>query len=150
VQHKDIHPEGYQRVVVPVNFRPQVMEEIPFIIQLAQMFQSEIFLIAPPKGSELFNESLLKDVETAFESAQIKWSIQHTENGSNFIHSVVRHGAAVQADLICAVNFAYEYLYTFFPRAEEEELIYNDAEIPVMLITPEKQDDAVYTVPLWH
>ncbi len=150
VQHKDIHPEGYQKVVVPVNFRPQIMEEIPFIVQLAKMFQSEIFLIAPPQESEMYNESLLKEVETAFESAQIKWSIEHTESGSNFIHSTVRYAAAVQADLICAVNFAYEYLYTLFPRAEEEELIYNDAEIPVMLITPEKQDDAVYTVPLWH
>jgi nucleotide-binding universal stress UspA family protein len=150
VQHKDVHPEGYERVVVPINFRPQVMEEIPFIIQLAKMFQSEIFLIAPPKNSELYNEALLQEVEMAFQKDDVRWSISHTEDGGNFIHSVVRYGAAVQADLICAVNFSYEYLYTLFPRAEEEGLIYNDAEIPVMLLTPEKQDDIVYTVPLWH
>lgn len=150
VQHKDVHPEGYERVVVPVNFRPQIMEEIPFIIQLAKMFQSKIFLVAPALDSESFNAQLLTEIEIAFENSGVVWSIHHLESDANFIKSVVRYGASVQADLICAVNFSYEYLYTLFPRAEEEGLIYNDAEIPVMLITPEKQDDVVYTVPLWH
>lgn len=150
VQHKDVHPQGYERVVVPINFRPQVMEEIPFIVQLAKMFQSEIFLIAPPKDSELYSESIIKEVENAFQAENVKWNMHYTAEGSNFVHSIVRFGASIDADLICAVNFSYEYLYTLFPRAEEEGLIYNDAEIPVMLITPEKQDDIVYTVPLWH
>jgi len=150
VQHKDVHPERYQKMVVPINFRPQILEETPFIIQLAKMFQSEIFLIAPPMNSELNSPALLKEVEAAFQNENIQWTIHHADENVAFIHAIVRHGAAVQADLICAVNFSYEYLYTLFPRAEEEGLIYNDAEIPVMLITPEKQDDVVYTVPLWH
>jgi nucleotide-binding universal stress UspA family protein len=150
VQERDVHPTGYERMVVPINFRPQVMEEIPFIIQLAKMFDSKVFLVAPPQDSELYSETLLKEVEATFQSAEVSWEIYHVESGSNFSHAVVRHAAAVQADLICAVNFSYEYLYTLFPRAEEEALIYNDAEIPVMLITPEQQDDMVYTVPLWH
>jgi hypothetical protein len=49
------------------------------------------------------------------------------------------------------VNFAYEFLYTLFPRTEEENLIYNDAQIPVMLITPEKRDDGMeYLSLMWH
>jgi hypothetical protein len=48
------------------------------------------------------------------------------------------------------VNFSFEYLYTLFPRTEEEDLIYNEAQIPVLLITPEQQDDSVYYIPMWH
>jgi hypothetical protein len=67
-----------------------------------------------------------------------------------FAKSVVAYAATVDADLICAVNFSFEYLYTLFPRTEEEDLIYNEAQIPVLLITPEQQDDAVYYIPMWH
>jgi hypothetical protein len=52
--------------------------------------------------------------------------------------------------MICGLNFSFEYLYTLFPRAEEEDLIYNEAQIPVLLLTPEVQEDMAYTIPLWH
>ncbi len=150
VQHRDVHPTGYERMVVPINFRPQIMEEIPFILHLAKMFDSKIFLVAPSKDSELYSAELVQEVHSVFQTQGIPLEMYHAEDNANFVHAVVRYAAAVQAALICAVNFSYEYLYTLFPRAEEEALIYNDAEIPVMLITPEKQDDMVYTVPLWH
>jgi hypothetical protein len=76
--------------------------------------------------------------------------INHAERGASFAKAVVHYAAGVDADLICAVNYSYEYLYTLFPRAEEEDLIYNEPQIPVLLLTPEVEDSSTYTIPLWH
>ena len=31
---------------------------------------------------------------------------------------------------------------------EEEDLIYNDPQIPVLLITPQNQDEVIYNIPM--
>jgi hypothetical protein len=67
-----------------------------------------------------------------------------------FAKSVTHFAASIDADLICAVNFSYDYLYSLFPRVEEEDLIYNEAQIPVLMITPEQREDLMYYFPLLH
>jgi hypothetical protein len=76
--------------------------------------------------------------------------LHHVSTGTNFAKAVAHYASGVDADLICAINYSYEYLYTLFPRAEEEDLIYNEAQIPVLLLTPEVQESNVYSIPLWH
>jgi hypothetical protein len=96
------------------------------------------------------DEELIAKVEDTFRAANIPFSMHLETEHKPFAKSVVAYAASVDADLICAVNFSFEYLYTLFPRTEEEDLIYNEAQIPVLLITPEQQDDSVYYIPMWH
>jgi hypothetical protein len=151
VQQRPIRSEGYKKIVIPVTFRQQLLEEASFFAEMAKLFNSEVYFIAQQVAS--FNHSddeLITKVEEVFSSANIPFSMHIEKDQRPFAKSVVAYAATVDADLICAVNFSFEYLYTLFPRTEEEDLIYNEAQIPVLLITPEQQDDSVYFIPMWH
>jgi nucleotide-binding universal stress UspA family protein len=150
VQQRGIREHGLRRMVVPINFRPQILEELPLIIALAQSFLSEVHLITSNVDSEMKDEDLVKKIEHAFADAGVVCLMHHDQEKGNFAKAVVHYAAGIDADMICGLNFSFEYLYTLFPRAEEEDLIYNEAQIPVLLLTPEVQEDMAYTIPLWH
>jgi hypothetical protein len=149
VQQRHIRSEGYKKIVIPVTFRQQLLEEANFFSEMAKLFSGEVYFIAQQVASE-HDEELIAKVEAVFNSANIPFSLHIETDQKPFAKSVVAYAASVDADLICAVNFSFEYLYTLFPRTEEEDLIYNEAQIPVLLITPEQQDDSVYYIPMWH
>jgi nucleotide-binding universal stress UspA family protein len=150
VQQRGIREHGLQKLVVPVNFRPQILEELPLIIALAQTFLSEVHLVLSNLSHQEQDPALIQQIEQSFADAKVVCLINHAERGASFAKAVVHYAAGVDADLICAVNYSYEYLYTLFPRAEEEDLIYNEPQIPVLLLTPEVEDSSTYTIPLWH
>lgn len=149
VQQRQVRAEGYKKIVIPVTFRQQLVEEASFFASMAKLFSSEVYFIAQEVASG-HDQELISKVENIFTEANIAFSLHIESEHRPFAKSVVAYAAAVDADLICAVNFSFEYLYTLFPRTEEEDLIYNEAQIPVLLITPEQQDDAVYYIPMWH
>jgi hypothetical protein len=113
------------------------------------LFSGEVYFIAQQIASGN-DEELITKLEGIFSAANIPFSLHIDDDNKPFAKSVVAYAATVDADLICAVNFSFEYLYTLFPRTEEEDLIYNEAQIPVLLITPDQQDDSVYFIPMWH
>lgn len=149
VQQRQVRAEGYKKIVIPVTFRQQLVEESSFFASMAKLFSSEVYFIAQEVASG-HDQELISKVENIFTEANIAFSLHIETEHRPFAKSVVAYAAAIDADLICAVNFSFEYLYTLFPRTEEEDLIYNEAQIPVLLITPEQQDDAVYYIPMWH
>jgi nucleotide-binding universal stress UspA family protein len=149
VQQRHIRSEGYKKIVIPVTFRQQLLEEATFFAEMAKLFNGEVYFIAQQVASDN-DEELIAKVEGVFSNANIPFSMHIEKDQRPFAKSVVNYAASVDADLICAVNFSFEYLYTLFPRTEEEDLIYNEAQIPVLLITPEQLDDSVYFIPMWH
>lgn len=149
VQQRHVRAEGYKKIVMPVSFRQQLIEEAGFFADMAKLFSSEVYFIVQQIASG-HDEELITKVENIFKEANVPFSLHIETDHKPFAKSVVAYAATIDADLICAVNFSFEYLYTLFPRTEEEDLIYNEAQIPVLLITPEQQDDSVYYIPMWH
>jgi len=148
VQERTIREQGYKKLVIPVDYRHQLLDESKAFVQLAQLFGSEVHLVIKKVNAELTDAKLLGDIKQSFDAAGISVTLHEVDHKLHFTKELVRYAAAVEADLICAVNFSYEYLYTLFPRTEEEDLIYNDAQIPVLLITPSNQDEVLYNIPM--
>ncbi len=150
VQQREMRSEGFKKIVVPIHWRSQILEELPVIVQMALQFNGEVHLVSPPIDDEHEDEHLLDQVKSEFDKNKIVFTYHQEIDRVHFAKKVARYAAAIDADLICSINFSYEYLYTLMPRSEEEDLIYNDAQIPVLLLTPEIQDNQVYVVPFWH
>jgi nucleotide-binding universal stress UspA family protein len=150
VQQREIRKEGFKKIVVPIHWRSQVLEELPVIIQMAKQFNGEVHLISPPIDDQHEDANLLEQVEGEFTKSGVVFTYHQETDRVHFAKKVARYAAGIDADLICSINFSYEYLYTLMPRSEEEDLIYNDAQIPVLLLTPQIQDNQVYIVPFWH
>jgi len=148
VQERTIREQGYKKLVIPVDYRHQLLDESKAFVQLAQLFGSEVHLVIKKVNAELTDAKMLGEIKQSFDAAGISVTLHEVDHKLHFTKELVRYAAAVEADLICAVNFSYEYLYTLFPRTEEEDLIYNDAQIPVLLITPSNQDEIIYNIPM--
>jgi nucleotide-binding universal stress UspA family protein len=148
VQERDIRPQGYKKLVIPVDYRHQLLEEATALVQLAKLFGGEAHLVIKRINAELMDESVLSGIKKLFSENQISVEMHEVAHSNHFTKELVRYAASIEADLICAINFSYEYLYTLFPRTEEEDLIYNDPQIPVLLITPHNQDEVIYNIPM--
>jgi nucleotide-binding universal stress UspA family protein len=148
VQERDIRPQGYKKLVIPVDYRHQLLDESKAFVQIAKLFGGEVHLILKRVNAELMDESMLSGIKDVFAQNDIAIHLHEVAHTGHFTKELVRYAATIEADLICAINFSYEYLYTLFPRTEEEDLIYNDAQIPVLLITPQNQDEVIYNIPM--
>jgi nucleotide-binding universal stress UspA family protein len=148
VQERSIRPQGYQKLVIPVDYRHQLLEEAKAFVQLAKLFGAEVHLVLKRVNEELMDEAMVESIKQTFSENKLSIFIHEVAHTSHFTKELIRYAAAIEADLICAINFSYEYLYTLFPRTEEEDLIYNDPQIPVLLITPHNQDEVLYNIPM--
>ena len=148
VQERDIRPQGYKKLVIPVDYRHQLLDEAKAFVQLAKLFAGEVHLVLKRVNAEVMDESMLSALKKQFEENHILITLHEVHHSTHFTKELVRYAAAIEADLICAINFSYEYLYTLFPRTDEEDLIYNDPQIPVLLITPHNQDEVIYNIPM--
>lgn len=148
VQERDIRTHGYKKLVIPVDYRHQLLDEAKAFVQLAKLFNGEVSLVIKHVNAELADKSVLDGVRNHFEENGITIHLHEVAHSAHFTKELVRYAASIEADLICAINFSYEYLYTLFPRTEEEDLIYNDPQIPVLLITPQNQDEIIYNIPM--
>jgi nucleotide-binding universal stress UspA family protein len=148
VQERDIRAHGYKKLVIPVDYRHQLLDEAKAFVQLAKLFNGEVSLVIKHVNAELADKSVLEGVKNHFEENGVTIHLHEVPHSAHFTKELVRYAASIEADLICAINFSYEYLYTLFPRTEEEDLIYNDPQIPVLLITPQNQDEIIYNIPM--
>jgi len=148
VQQRTIRDQGYKKLVIPMDYRHQLLDEAQAFVQLANLFKGEVHLVLKRVNADMMDETVLTGIKQLFEEHHVPIFLHEVAHTKHFTKELVRHAASIEADLICAVNFSYEYLYTLFPRAEEEDLIYNDAQIPVLLITPHNQDEVIYNIPM--
>lgn len=147
VQEKNIQEHGYKRIVIPIEFRPQLLDELDLFLEIAVLFNSEIFVISHSKYTAAHDNSILEKLEQKFKEAHIPVNF-YRSGKFDFSKAVAEYAMLIDADLICTVNFAFENLYALYPRTDEEDLIYNAGQIPVMLVTPEVIDDNVNYIPM--
>jgi len=148
VQERSIRPHGYKKLIIPVDYRHQLLDESKAFLQLAKLFGAEVHLVLKRVNAELMDDTLVANIKQTFAENQLSIYLHEVAHTSHFTKELIRYAAVIEADLICAINFSYEYLYTLFPRTEEEDLIYNDPQIPVLLITPHNQDEVIYNIPM--
>jgi nucleotide-binding universal stress UspA family protein len=146
VQQRPMREHGFAKIVIPVEFRSQLVDEIAVFIDIAKLFGSEIYLMTSTRLAQENDATVLESVQEKFAEARVTVQI-HASGAFHFSKAVVDYAASIDADLIATINFAYENLYSLFPRTDEEDLIYNQAQIPVLLVTPTKQDDKIEYIP---
>lgn len=140
VQGKPVRQKGYERIVIPVDSREEILDASNLFLEIAQMFNSEVFFVINTRDEDNGFRKIQKDLEEKFGAAGIKTQ-SHDSIKFDFSKDVAEYAGSVNADLICSVNFAYENLYSLYPRTDEEDLIYNTSQIPVLLVTPDSRDN---------
>ncbi len=143
VQEKEpSHTDTYDDIVVPVDQSNVTKQKLQVAANIASQFGSKIYLFTDKQSDEFVQRKLNRELSFArkyFEDKGISYEIYKNEDGGNFKKQLIKYAAKINADMIAIVNNQEGALLPDFFGSDEQEVIANDAEIPVIITNPTQQ-----------
>lgn len=140
VQERNIRPQGYHKLVVPLDLHKETKQKLSLVADMAKYFGSKVHLISPGETDEFLRNQLNRNIRFAeeyFTERNIPYEVEITESKSDgFVKSLLKYSAAVEADLICIMNFYDNSIMSIFNQSYEQQVITNEAQIPVLCVNP--------------
>jgi nucleotide-binding universal stress UspA family protein len=140
VQERNIRPQGYHKLVVPLDLHKETKQKLSLVADMAKYFGSKVHLISPGETDEFLRNQLNRNIRFAeeyFAEKNIPYEVEITESKSDgFVKSLLKYSAAVEADLICIMNFYDNSIMSIFNQSYEQQVITNEAQIPVLCVNP--------------
>ncbi len=140
VQERTIRPHGYHKLVVPMDLHKETKQKLSLVADMAEYFGSKVHLISPGETDEFLKNQLERNIIFAgeyLEGKNIPYEVQITESKSDgFVRDLLKYSAAIDADLICIMNFYDNSIMSFFSSNYEQQVITNEAQIPVLCVNP--------------
>lgn len=140
VQEKGISDTGYDDIVVPLDLHKETKQKLRLVAAMAKYFDSKVYLISPGETDEYLKNQLDRNINYAkqfLEEHDITFEVSISEKkSSKFGESVVSYATSVNADLICIMNFYENSLLGILGGGYEQDMITNEAQIPVLCLNP--------------
>jgi nucleotide-binding universal stress UspA family protein len=140
VQERTIRQHGYHKLVVPLDLHKETKQKLSLVADMAKYFGSKVYLISPGETDEFLRNQLNRNIrfsEEYLSENEIPYEVEITEAKSDgFVKSLLKYSAAVEADLICIMNFYDNSFISIFNQSYEQQVITNEAQIPVLCVNP--------------
>ncbi len=140
VQERPIRPHGYHKLVVPLDLHKETKQKLSLVADMAKYFGSKVHLISPGETDEFLQNQLDRNIIFAkqyFNEKDIPYDVEITEaKTGGFVSALLKYSAAIEADLICIMNFFDASFMSIFSSSYEQQIITNDAQIPVLCVNP--------------
>lgn len=140
VQDRPIRAHGYHKLIVPLDLHKETKQKLTLVADMARYFKSRVFLISPGETDEFLKNQLDRNIRFAqdyFNEREIPVEVEITETKTDgFVKSLLKYSAAVEADLVCIMNFYDNSIMSIFNQSYEQQIITNEAQIPVLCINP--------------
>lgn len=131
--------DTYDDIVVPIDYSDVTKQKLTVAGNIAKHFNSKIHLFAAKESDEFLQTKLDRELTFAkkyFGEKSISYSIENAEQSGGFKKQLIRFAARINADMIAIVNTQEGSLLPDFFGSDEQEVIANDAEIPVIITNP--------------
>lgn len=140
VQERNIRENGYSDIVVPMDLQRETRQKVALVAEMASYFNSKVHVITPRETDEFLEKQLENNIRFAKQyfgerRVELEATIADVDSG-NFVSAVVNHARKVDADLIAIMNLAKGNIFGVLGVPYEQEIITNEAMIPVMLMNP--------------
>ena len=139
-QSRPIRGTGYDDIVVPLDLHQDTKQKLAIVSEMATYFNGRVHIISPAETDEFLQNQLRRNVEFAsdyFEERGIQYTTKISEHDSGaFVKDVIRYAASIEADLISIMNFHEKSLMGILGTSYEQQIITNEAEIPVLVLNP--------------
>lgn len=140
VQERNIREHGYSNILVPMDLQRETRQKVALVAEIASYFDSKVHVVTPRETDEF----LLKQLENNIRFAKQYFGERNVEleaiiadvDSSRFVDAVSRYAMQVDADLITIMNLARGNIFGVLGVPYEQEIITNEAMIPVMLLNP--------------
>ena len=140
VQENTKQNANIKRILVPLDLHKETKQKIKFASDLAKKFNAEVHIICPKETDEFLNNQVKRNMSYAegyFIENGVACKTKVTEeDSSGFVKELLKYAQYAEIDLVCILNFAGERLIHAFGVDAEQQVITNDAGIPVLVINP--------------
>ncbi|HRH38801.1 MAG TPA: universal stress protein, partial [Flavobacteriales bacterium] len=140
VQERSIKEGGYDSIVVPLDLHKETRQKLTLVADMAKSFNSKVHLIVPKEDDEFLHKQLVNHIKFAnqyLDERKIAHDAIIADAASgDFVSAVVRHAVSVDADLIGIMNLSQGNIFGVLGVPYEQEIITNEAQIPVMCMNP--------------
>ena len=142
VQERPIKEGGYDSIVVPLDLHKETRQKLTLVAEMARTFNSKVHLIVPKEEDEFLHKQLQNHIKFANQYLDER-GIKHdaviaSEDSGDFVKAVIKHAVSVDADLIAIMNLAQGNIFGVLGVPYEQEVITNEAQIPVMCMNPKE------------
>lgn len=140
VQERMIKDSGYRNIVVPLDLHKETRQKLTVVAEMAKTFGSKVHLITPKEEDEFLHKQLLNHIKFADQYLKER-GIEHVAtiadaDSGDFVKAVIRHSVEMDADLIAIMNLTEGNIFGVLGVPYEQEVIANEAMIPVMCMNP--------------
>ncbi len=140
VQHKKIGANGYKKIVLPIDSSKEVKQGIFYAILMAKQYNAEVVLFGKNESDEFLANQVKKNLSFA-KSFLVKNSVKNSEQISgkgNHVKELLKFSSNENADLIIIMTEKeMDVVVEFIIGPENEKIINNEAEIPVLCVNPD-------------
>ena len=131
-----------ERIVFPVDFKRENREKIGWAYYVARMFNSKVYIFrAEPSRYKKIEQNVktnLTYTEKFLRSKDIGFEVATAQGKESFAKESLQYAEEIAADLILITTTKNISQMDFVLGASEEEVITNNANIPVMCVNPRK------------
>ncbi|PCJ26171.1 MAG: hypothetical protein COA97_06380 [Flavobacteriales bacterium] len=129
----------YDDIVVPIDYSDVTKQKLTIAANIAKHFNSKIHIYAAKETDEFLQIKLNRELSFAkkyFAEKSISFSIESADHSGGFKKQLIKFAARINADMIAIVNTTAGSLLPDFFGSDEQEVIANNAEIPVIITNP--------------
>lgn len=132
----------FKNILMPLDLTKETKHKLNITANLAKVFRSKIFVIAPKEDDEFFANTIKRNLAFAknyLEENKIPYEVKVTDEKGSFTKQVLKQAKAINADLIAIVNSPDSSgLPDIFGSGSEQQIISNEHKIPVLCMNPAK------------
>ena len=140
VQDKGINDTGYDDIVVPMDMTEDSKQKLDEVADIVKYFNSKVHIIAKHETDKGLYIKLKNNVIFAkkyFLEKGVDLNIVITDPKTDFEKEIIKYAKENDADLIAIINsLNWNIFGSLFASRREEQIITNDAKIPVLIVNP--------------
>ena len=138
VQSKNPADYGYKKVMVTADYNKESKQLATHAIGMAKIFGGEVILFEGKESDEFLAKQTMLNVQFCQKLCVANGVANRviTQTESNYHKEMINVAVAENVDLICIMSRKDMDLKTVFLGDDEQWLINNEAQIPVMCVNP--------------
>lgn len=143
VVQKRSFQNGYKNIIFPITAQARDRQKVSWAVNIAKTFDATIHLI-PKYESEKFYKKRIMNITKQIKNLFDEYDVAYTDKVSdpksgNFAKQVIDYAVVTEAELIMTLVSKDK---SFFFNSWDEQLIYNQSQIPVICINPHSKKKA--------
>lgn len=131
-------PETYQNIVFPIDFKAETKSKIALTASMASQLGAKIHIFAEHNDDQFQHKQIDNNIAYAkkfLTEKNIDFTVKVAEESGDFVKQIIHYSTSINADMLAVLNLNYRSI-SHFLKNDEEELISNEAQIPVLMVNP--------------